>query len=372
MKSGISLYLPFYMKAIWRFSIQVVLWLMLWSLLTLTRGLYKHFIIINLLTWIAQIGCLATIIFLLAPKLLQQKKFVLYAIYSVLLIFITASLIPKPMGPPNSDKPRMGEPHHRTPHPPPPPHLDPNHIPSPFNVDRPVTREIINVLFISLSIILATAIEIFILAQKREEEKNKILGENLKTELKLLRSQINPHFLFNTLNNIYALSAIDTEKTQKSISYLSDMLRYVIYECEHIEVPIRKEILYIQNYIKLFSLKSSKPYNITFSEDIENEETFIAPMLLIPFIENAFKHSNIEKPINFIDIQLISKKDRIVFQVKNSIPQQKMETDKQGGVGNVNVQKRLSILYPNRHQLIINDAMGIYEVTLELTGHAKA
>ena len=149
--------------------------------------------------------------------------------------------------------------------------------------------------------------------------------ENIKNELKLLKSQINPHFLFNSLNNIYALSAIDTNKTQQSITYLSDMLRYVLYECETPFVIIKKEVKYIEDYIKLYSLKSSKKYPIETSFNITDSTIQIAPMLLIPFVENAFKHSNIEKiEHTFIKLSLDVTSKTTIFKIENTIADRKV------------------------------------------------
>ncbi|WP_378173830.1 sensor histidine kinase [Aquimarina sp. SS2-1] len=232
---------------------------------------------------------------------------------------------------------------------------------------RPPSNFLITLLFLTISYVIATFLETFLFAQKKEEETIRSKNENLQTELKLLKSQINPHFLFNSLNNIYALSVIDSDKTQESISYLSDMLRYVLYECERNFVPIKKEITYIENYIKLFSLKSSNPYNITTDFNSIDQSVSIAPMLFIPFIENAFKHSNIEKPNNsFIRIKIVTMSGNVTLTLENSIPKEKIHKDKLGGIGIENVGKRLNILYPNKHQLLINEYNDVFKVELNI------
>jgi LytS/YehU family sensor histidine kinase len=237
-------------------------------------------------------------------------------------------------------------------------------------IRKPPSKFFINLLLISIACVVATLVEIFLFAQRKEEEIVINKNEALQTELKLLKSQINPHFLFNALNNIYALSAIDSGKTQKSISYLSDMLRYVLYECEQEIVPLYKEIDYIENYIKLFSLKSSKTYPITTTFSIENQNVQIVPMLLIPFLENALKHSNIEK-INgtFIKLKMNATANSIDFEIENSKPEFKIVKDDIGGIGIENVKKRLAILYPNRYELKINETSQAFKVNLKLQLH---
>ncbi|GAA0720994.1 hypothetical protein GCM10009430_21770 [Aquimarina litoralis] len=218
-----------------------------------------------------------------------------------------------------------------------------------------------------IAYLIATFLETFLFAQRKEEEMIISKNENLQTELKLLKSQINPHFLFNSLNNIYALSVIDSDKTQQSISYLSEMLRYVLYECDRPFVTIKKELAYIENYIQLFSLKSSKPYNINTEFEVSDPSILIAPMLFIPFIENAFKHSNIEKPeSSFMDIYLYSSTEVVVFKVENSIPKDTMIKDKIGGIGLENVKKRLNILYAEKHTLHIDTKNQIFKVELRI------
>ncbi|MCK5702992.1 MAG: histidine kinase, partial [Cyclobacteriaceae bacterium] len=137
---------------------------------------------------------------------------------------------------------------------------------------------------------LSTAFKTSQIALKREKEAADLKSENLNSELKFLRSQINPHFLFNALNNIYSLSLIKSEKTPDVILKLSDMLRYIIYDCNGDRVPLGKEINYIKNYIDLQKLKDDQMTNIEVNFEDTDLKCMIAPMILIPFIENSFKH----------------------------------------------------------------------------------
>ena len=228
----------------------------------------------------------------------------------------------------------------------------------------------IHFLLLSLSSIATTTIELFLFLREKEQALLRSKNENLITELKLLKAQINPHFLFNSLNNIYAFSAINTEKTQLSISYLSNMLRYVLYECEQPLVPIKNEISYIEDYIRLYKLKSSKNYPISTSFEIDDYGLKIAPMLLIPFIENAFKHSNIEKIENtYIKIAITSNENSINFTVENTFSEFKTTKDTVGGIGIKNVEKRLAILYANNHTFTLQKKDNVFSVQLKLTSN---
>lgn len=228
----------------------------------------------------------------------------------------------------------------------------------------------INFLVLGFAYVIAVFIETFSFAQKKEEEIVKNKNESLKTELKLLKSQINPHFLFNSLNNIYALSTLNSQKTQESIGYLSEMLRYVLYECEQERVPLEKELVYIKNYLKLFSLKSSKSYPIEVDFQVLDETVKVAPMLFIAFVENALKHSNIEKIVGtFINIKMRSDSNQVHFEIENSIPNTKLNKDSMGGIGIENVKKRLVILYPEKHHLSIMATKETYTVQLNIILH---
>ena len=205
---------------------------------------------------------------------------------------------------------------------------------------KPPPKFLIDFLVLTITFVLTTFMETFLFAQKKEKETIRNKNENLQTELKLLKSQINPHFLFNSLNNIYALSVINSDKTQLSIAYLSDMLRYVLYECEQPLVPLKNEITYIENYLKLFAIKSSKKYPIQTTYELSNKNARIAPMLFIPFLENAFKHGNLERiSDSFLKIKITSTDTTVNFQIENSKPKSPILKDKMGGIGLENVRK---------------------------------
>lgn len=193
---------------------------------------------------------------------------------------------------------------------------------------------------------------------KRKTEAEKVLLQNqiLEAESKFLRSQINPHFLFNALNNIYALSMMESKQTPEAIHKLSSMLRYVLYESKHDFVSLSKETDYLKDYIELYKLKDDSADNIKVNIDIQNT-LLIAPMLLVPFIENCFKHGNIDDTENgWVNINLKTNDESIEFYCENTLASVQGTKDKQGGVGLENVKQRLNLLYPNIHSLdIINN-----------------
>ncbi len=331
-----------------RILFQVVLWLIFAIFIANSQVGKTIFILETICLFIVQCVFIILIIWYLAPKLLFKKKHLQFILLGIILTISCAFLITVIF--PLPEVPILVV-ENAVPLPPP-------HKPSRF---------INHTLMLGFSFILATVIESVYYAIEKEKETIQNKNEQLQTELKLLKSQINPHFLFNALNNIYSLSVINSPKTQESISYLSEMLRYVLYDCVRNLVAIDKEVNYINNYIRLFNLKSSKPFNITTNFNVENNAIKLAPMLFIPFIENAFKHSSIGKQKDsFITIDLKADASTINFSVRNSIPKTPKEKDAVGGIGLENVKKRLRILYPEKHQLQISDSNEVFDVRLQL------
>ncbi len=341
-----------------RFLLQSFLWLILWLILLAGQDFNSNYLLDNAVAYLFQVGLIAGLIFYGAKTLLFKKRYLLFALISLVSILfcaqISSSLRQLPIRPEQQIETRRQAP---------PPGMEQentNRLPQGrarfMPQGAPPTRFFIHFLMLSISFIMAAFIEVFIFARKKEEEHLRVETEHLQTELKLLKTQINPHFLFNSLNNIYALSAIDATRTQESISYLSNMLRYVLYECERPKVFLQKEIDYIENYIKLFSLKSSEKYPINTHYEIADPMAPVAPMIFIPFIENALKHSHIEKRNGaFINIDIIANTTQIELKVKNSKPLIKIEKDEVGGIGLENVKKRLAILYPDSYKLKIDE-----------------
>jgi LytS/YehU family sensor histidine kinase len=192
-------------------------------------------------------------------------------------------------------------------------------------------------------------------------------NENLKTELSFLRSQVSPHFLFNVLNNMVALARLKSEKLEPSLIKLSGLMRYMLYESDEEKVPLSKEIEYVTSYIDLQRLRFGNDLELKVQMDANNGYHLIEPMLLIPFIENAFKHGIclIDKPE--IDIDLQVNKDILDFRVRNKYNGTTDEIkDKTSGIGLANVVRRLNLLYEKRHILSIQEQDGWFTVSLQL------
>lgn len=325
-----------------RYLFQVLFWLGVWCLVWMSIGLEVRFIRAYGLSFILQAVLLFVVIYYAVPKFLLKKKYI-YFLLSIIPLILLATYIGTAMGP---------DPIMRT-------SLTPTGKGPPIMASRSFRQ----LLIMSIPCLSAMLIETFTFAQQKERSEILSKVELVESELKFLKMQINPHFLFNALNNIYALSVTNSEKTQEGISTLSLMLRYVLYDCQRSEVPLQKELEYIIHFIELFKLKSSEEFNINFIEDVEGAELLVPPMLFVPFIENAFKHSGIEKRGNsFVNIYLKSKENIIEFSVENSLTSEPLANDEQGGIGLQNVKKRLDILYPQTHQLDIrkSDTFKVY------------
>lgn len=199
--------------------------------------------------------------------------------------------------------------------------------------------------------------------QLKNETKEK---ERITAEKNFLIQQINPHFLFNTLNNIYSLTLEKNLKGAEAIMQLSKMLDYSLYGNKKEYVPLLDEIKYISNFIDLFKLKDEDIKNVVFEYKNVDVNSNIAPMLLVPFVENAFKHGNIENlDQGRITIRLSSNHDEINFLCVNSYSKNK-KVDLVGGIGIKNVSRRLALLYPKKHSLSISNVNREYKVSLKV------
>ena len=233
-----------------------------------------------------------------------------------------------------------------------------------------LTRDII-------PLILATGMSVAIKMTNRwiqsENEIRELEKSRTEAELKNLRNQLNPHFLFNTLNNIYSLIALSPEKAQQAIMDLSKLLRYVLYDNSPEFVPLQKEMEFVRNYVELMRLRLTDNTEIKISmPQSASSGTLIAPLLFISLIENAFKHGVSNSQPSFIHIDISEYSDqRIVCTIENSyFP--KNETDKSGsGIGLDNLRKRLELLYPGRYLLNIEQTDDKYISALILFTHTE-
>ncbi len=197
--------------------------------------------------------------------------------------------------------------------------------------------------------------------QRKLEELEK---QNLEQQLEYLRYQINPHFFMNTLNNIHALVDIDPSKAQETILELSKMMRFVLYEGDKSGVPLTKEFSFIRTYVKLMELRYTDKVKITVDVPNEAPDKTIPPLMLISFIENAFKHGISYQHDSFVDIKVSIDGDYLLFTCVNSKAEK--PNQEKGGVGLANVRKRLDLLYDKRYKLDIKDEPDIYTVELKL------
>lgn len=193
--------------------------------------------------------------------------------------------------------------------------------------------------------------------------------EQLEAEISILKEQVNPHFLFNTLNNIYSMSLYDSAKTPEMILKLSQLISYMLYECKDEEVILEKEIQFIRNYIDLESVRVEDIAQISFNISGEDPGHKIPPLLFIPLIENAFKHGiSTEKSTSEININLDVSKHKIVLKITNPTDSSASDTEnnEHGGLGIENVKKRLELLFPNRYKFNISESKNIFTTHLSL------
>jgi len=206
---------------------------------------------------------------------------------------------------------------------------------------------------------------------KQLRERHELQTQTMQSELRFLKSQINPHFLFNTLNNLYALTLKKDEKAPEIVIKLSEMMRYMLYECNEKRVLLSKEINYIKNYLDLEKLRQGKNISISFKTTGDPGNKEIAPLMFIPFLENSFKHGlSHQIAQGYVNIQLDVKDNEVDFFIENSkpekLPSPVVKGKKSGGIGLVNVQRRLNLLYPNQYELKIHDNPKSYAVKLKI------
>ncbi len=198
-----------------------------------------------------------------------------------------------------------------------------------------------------------------------ERQKKEMEAEKLSSELAFLKSQVNPHFLFNILNNICSLARKKSDETENAIIKLSQIMRYMLQDSKDEKVSLGKEVEYLQSYIELQRLRLPDQVKIGFAIDGPAELLSIEPLLLIPFVENAFKHGVSYQGPSEISIHLDATDKRILFTVRNNIAKHMDSAAEQGsGIGLKNVMRRLELLYPGKHQLTVSDDGVIYVAEL--------
>ena len=225
---------------------------------------------------------------------------------------------------------------------------------------------------------IATFAVVVIFYFQRKENEERIIAEQLKSEkldmeLRYLKAQINPHFLFNALNNIYSMVYTHDDNAADGVLKLSEMLRYVLVDCQTEMIPLSKEIKYIENFIDFQMMRMGGRRDVSFEKNVEKEEFMIAPMLLQPIIENGFKYSRLEThPDGYVHVSIRQSGSTFVFEAENSVAQNALpivvpETDdKNSGIGLRNVQQRLMLHYGENYKFDIQQDKEVYKIRIEL------
>lgn len=332
-----------------RIGLHILFWLIVFVvnfvLYSYTNGKYKKIFLALLTTFPIDIFAAYITIYFFIPKYLLKRNYLKFSIWfllSVVIIVLLERYINLYFVYPNIYK----EPT--------------ENIPAFFSI---------NIVFLAINIYkvvaLAAVIKLIKIWYHNQKLESKLENLNLNSELAQLRNQINPHFLFNTLNNIDTLISKDTSKASDAIIKLSDIMRYMLYEANVEKVPLSKEIEYLKGYISLQKLRFKEKDFVTFNIVGDTNNKTISPMLFISFVENAFKHGSKKINESRIQIQLLIEKKQIYFECKNHYSN-KNNKDSTKGIGLDNVKRRLALLYPNKHNLVISEENSIFTTQLTL------
>jgi len=229
---------------------------------------------------------------------------------------------------------------------------------------------LINSFSIGLTVAITSSLKLLKDYYQKERKNKELLKLNSVSELRFLKGQINPHFLFNSLNNLYALSLKKSDLTPNFILKLSGLLRYVLYDSAEGKVSLDKEIEYLENYLDLERIRLSDRGSITMEKRGMFRGKLIEPMMLVPFVENSIKHGiNSIAQGAWVNIEVKLDGDQFEFTVENNkaLTENLPLKDQPGGIGIVNTRRRLSILYPNSHELSVRESESTYFVGLKLT-----
>jgi two-component system LytT family sensor kinase len=226
--------------------------------------------------------------------------------------------------------------------------------------------------FVALVMGISTSITAVQIWQKDKQLHQDMEQDRVSSELSFLKAQINPHFFFNTLNNIYALTLVNGDTSRKAIHQLSRMMRYVLYDTQNSTTQLSQEIAFIKDYISLMQLRLTDVVKIDFTSPTLLKDTAVAPMIFLPFVENAFKHGVSATQPSFINITVNQKGDSVELNVINTIIKEQSNNLEEGsGIGLNNTRRRLDLLYPGKHTLIINESttenLYLVHLTLDLS-----
>ena len=295
---------------------------------------------------------------LLIPKLLVQEKWLLYflSLIACLIFFlfiprqIAIHIVPAEIINPTIELPNSANSTHQR-----------------FMRSRRRSgNDYFNTAIFLLVMTIGTCITIIRRWLDTEQHRKETENEKLNTELSFLKSQVNPHFFFNTLNNIYSLAIVRSEKTAPAVMKLSSIMRYILSETEQNLVPLQNEIDFLHNYIDLQQVRLTEKVTVDFTIEGNTGELLIAPLIFIPFVENAFKYGVSTKEKSSIVIHIKSEGNNIHFTSSNFIVQSENNLMENTGIGINNVKRRLALLYADKHQLAVSEQNGYYLVTLNI------
>jgi len=340
-------------KDLWQILIHLLLWiffygLILYPFLAQERGvppdLPVRLVFATILFYINY--------YYLIPKILLQKKTLDYIVLSIVFLFVFSLMVnlintltfiaqlPKDIPLWDENRPPMEE--------------------------LPEFRQFFITFFtLIIPFIISSVLRIYLEWNKNEDLRKIIENEKVNSELQFLKTQLNPHFLFNSLNAIYSLSVKKSPNTSESIINLSELMRYMLYEADKDLVPLAKELEYIRNYVQLQRLRLSDSENVILKISGEDRGMAIPPLLFISFIENAFKYGTDFRGKTSVKINLSIFKESIHFIIINKIGAFRKEA-KNSGVGLQNIRNRLKLLYPNSHDLSVENDGKDYCVRLTL------
>lgn len=227
-------------------------------------------------------------------------------------------------------------------------------------------RLTISINYLIRELLILVALAYYIRHEKQREQIQQLKELELKTNLKYLKAQLEPHFFFNTMNNIYALALKQSEHTAPMIAKLSDLMRYILNTLPNQKVSLSQEINFIENYIQLEGIRYNTRNSINFEAQGIKEQHLIEPLLLLPYIENAFKHGlEDETAKGSINIVIHLADNELTLSIQNSKAVKK-ESIQKNGIGMINAKKRLSLLYPDQHTIVIEETSDTYFIVLTI------
>ncbi|QGY45727.1 sensor histidine kinase [Maribellus comscasis] len=331
----------------WHVLFWVVVLVVFWLIYAGHRGEYYQEFIINVIQLPAKMIGTYTFIYLILPLATEKRKFVTFGVFVVIHFFLYGIILRASY---YFTNPFPGD-------------IDFERIPF-FDLTRILTKAASDYVLPGI----ASAIYFFKRWYIEEQKNKKMAEEKLAAELNFLKAQIHPHFLFNTLNNLYTLTLLKSEEAPDIVLKLSELLDYMIYKSNIRFVPLANELEIVEGYIDLEKMRYSERLELSYSVNGEADKHQIAPLILLPFIENCFKHGASKdriKPVVDIEINIMS--EFLTLKAINSVPEKKgKEEPENEGIGLSNVKRRLELIYPDKYELEINSNNRLFGVELKI------